>query len=393
MDTQESNHQGNVVCGWCSYDANPLGAKYCQKCGKPLVIASVPPSQPINNIKLAFSASWLPIFLILLLVSGISFLFWNQVRFLSIVSGLNGSSGKISPDLQSISSRSDIGLYNSMKEVPKVPDGIFNYGGAVLFASLTASGTHEAMTASHPNFRLRYTEPKDGKPGTSKGITMLIDGELSIAQIGIPLRDSDYSRAKDRGFTIEQIPIAIDGVVFYTHPDINIPGLSIDQLQAIYKGEITNWKELGGDDVPIVPFVMDPKVANLLNVLLGSEVNKVSPKVQSFRDYTEAIRKVAATPGGISFGGAGPIVGQKSIRPLAVAAVNGKNYVSPFVEDGTRVNASAFRDGTYPFTRRLFIAIRRDGTPDETAGIAYVNMLLSKEGQKFVEKAGYVPLR
>lgn len=58
------------------------------------------------------------------------------------------------------------------------------------------------------------------------------------------------------------------------------------------------------------------------------------------------------------------------------------NDVSPFVEDGT-----------YPFTRRLFIAICRDGTPDETAGIAYVNMLLSKEGQKLVEKAGYVPLR
>ncbi|BAU06481.1 hypothetical protein NIES592_15175 [Fischerella major NIES-592] len=58
------------------------------------------------------------------------------------------------------------------------------------------------------------------------------------------------------------------------------------------------------------------------------------------------------------------------------------NDVSPFVEDGT-----------YPFTRRLFIVIRRDGTPDRTAGIAYVNMLLSKEGQKLVEKAGYVPLR
>lgn len=393
MDTHESNNQGNVVCGWCSHDANPLGAKYCQKCGKPLVIASVPPSNPVNNIKFTFSASWLALLLMLLLVSGVSFPFWEQVQFLSIVSSLIGSSSKNSSDLQNISSSSDIRLYNSMKEVPKVPDGIFNYGGAVLFASLTASGAHEAMTASHPSFRLRYTEPRDGKPGTSQGIKMLTDGELSLAQIGIPLRDTDYSRAKERGFTIEQIPIAIDGVVFYTHPDINISGLSVDQLQAIYKGEITNWKELGGNDVPIVPFVMNPKVANLLNVLLGSEANKVSPKVQFYRDYTDAIRKVASTPGGISFGGAGPIVGQKTIRPLAVAAVNGKNYIPPFVEDDTEINASAFRDGTYPFTRRLFIVIRRDGTPDEAAGIAYVNMLLSKEGQKFVEKAGYVPLR
>lgn len=249
MDTHESKNQGNVVCGWCSHDANPLGAKYCQKCGKHLVIASVPISNSVSNIKFTFSGIWLALFFMLLLVSGISFPFWKQVQFLSVVSSFIGNSGKNSPDLQNLSSRSDIRLYNSMKEVRKVPDGIFNYGGAVLFASLTTSGTHQAMTASHPNFRLRYTEPRDGKPGTKKGITMLIDGELSVAQIGLPLRDADYSRAKERGFAIEQIPIAIDGIVFYTHPDINIPGLSVDQLQAIYKGEITNWKEVGGDDI------------------------------------------------------------------------------------------------------------------------------------------------
>jgi phosphate transport system substrate-binding protein len=43
-------------------------------------------------------------------------------------------------------------------------------------------------------------------------------------------------------------------------------------------------------------------------------------------------------------------------------------------------------------TRRMFIIFRRDGTPDEQAGAAYVNLILSKEGQQILEKAGYVPL-
>jgi phosphate transport system substrate-binding protein len=67
--------------------------------------------------------------------------------------------------------------------------------------------------------------------------------------------------------------------------------------------------------------------------------------------------------------------------------------VQPFTDDGKLVNAAALRDGTYPLTRRLFVVIRRDRTLDETAGVAYSNLLLSKEGQQFIEKAGFVPIR
>jgi phosphate transport system substrate-binding protein len=167
----------------------------------------------------------------------------------------------------------------------------------------------------------------------------------------------------------------------------------VDQLQDIYKGKITNWKQVGGPDLLIVPFARDPKVVNLLNVLLGSEAKQVSSKVQLVRDYTDAIRKVASTPGAISFGGSGPLVGQKSIRFVPLAKANTKEYVQPFLDDGKQLNTTALRDSTYPMTRRLFIVIRRDGKIDEPAGVAYTNMLLSKEGQQFVEKAGFLPLR
>lgn len=86
------------------------------------------------------------------------------------------------------------------------------------------------------------------------------------------------------------------------------------------------------------------------------------------------------------------IVQQKTIRPLALAKANTKEYVQPFVEN-RQVNEQAFLNGTYPMTRRLFIIIRRDRSVDEKAGIAYVNMLLSKEGQKIINQSGFVPIR
>ena len=77
---------------------------------------------------------------------------------------------------------------------------------------------------------------------------------------------------------------------------------------------------------------------------------------------------------------------------LGLAKGESKNYVQPITPYGT-VNKQALLDGTYPLTRRIFVVIREDGELDELAGRAYVNMLLSSEGQKLVDKAGYLPIR
>lgn len=109
------------------------------------------------------------------------------------------------------------------------------------------------------------------------------------------------------------------------------------------------------------------------------------------RDYTAAIRQVSATPGGISFGSVATVKGQRTIRPLSIAKVHSTKYVSPFNFQG-QINAQAFRDGTYPLTRRIFVDIRRDGTPNEQAGVAYANLLLSTQGQRLVEEAGFLAI-
>ncbi|RAM52890.1 MAG: hypothetical protein C6Y22_03595 [Hapalosiphonaceae cyanobacterium JJU2] len=385
-----------IVCKHCGYDTNPITATQCLKCGQKLDV-------PVKNINMDTKLKskslgdwlftpwmiWLGCGLLFVLVSGSIYLLFSTSSSVNNPNGVgvygSGDSNQNIPP--------DVKLYDSMKDVPKVPEGTFNYGGSLPFASLTAAGLNEAITNAHPNFRLRYTEPRDNQPGGRKGIAMLLDGQLSFAQSAGPLKDVDYSKAQQRGFGLKQVPVALDALVAFTHPDVSIAGLSVEQLKNIYKGKLTNWKQLGGPDLSIVPFARDPKAANLLKELLGEEVGQVSSRVQIIRDYTDAIREVALTRGGISFGGSAPITGQKTIRPLAIAKTNSQEYIQPFIDNGRQVNVAAMRDGTYPVTRRLFVIIREDSTLDQLAGEAYVNMLLSKEGQQIVGKAGFVPLR
>jgi phosphate transport system substrate-binding protein len=379
------HNRGTVICGWCCYDANPVGEQRCQRCGKPLVITSASSSDGVGKLNFAPRMGWLALALVLLVVSGGGYLIWQQLQVLTTTTtttSFNNSSDK---------TFSDIRLYNSMKEVPNVPEGTFNYGGAAIVATITAQGTHKAMMQAHPNFFLRYTEPATNSgPGSSAGISMLLNGEVSFALSGKALEDDNFNQAKERGFSLQAVPVAIDGMGFYTHPYLRIPGISVQQAQAIYTGKITNWKEVGGPNLPIT--IVYLKKASTVTIVLGIDKNNLTSKLEYVRDNTTSFRKVATTPGAISFSSASHIVNQRTVRPLAIAPNNSKKYV-PLITEDRRINADGLRDNTYPLSRRVFVLIRRDNTPDQTAGVAYTNLLLSKEGQQFVDNAGLVPIR
>lgn len=288
---------------------------------------------------------------------------------------------------------SDIQLYDSMREVQNVPTGLFNYTSSQQFAALVSSGMNQAIAQAHPKFRLRFTEPVNNLPGSSTVIAMLINNQSSFGQVARPIEKTEYSNARDHNLTLREIPVCFDGVVFYTHRDLPIDGLSVDQLQAIFTGKVTNWQEVGGPNLPIVPISLNPEITTSIRILFAGLKNaSLGRNVQIVRDYTEETRKVASTPGGISYGSLASVINQQSIRPLGLAKARSKNYVYPFTPN-RQVNAEAIRDGTYPLTRRLFVVTRKDGLLDEQAGVAYANLLLSIEGQKLIEKAGFVAIR
>jgi phosphate transport system substrate-binding protein len=382
---QHTTQQRGQLCHNCSYDANPFNAKHCIVCGHPLKVVVITPNRPQGEQR----ANWIFTVPQILAVAAIG------ISLLALGSGLYlawKGSQKTPTVANTAGSFSSVQLYHSFQDVQNVPRGLFNYTGGVTFAVLNSQAS-DAISQSHPDYRLRYTEPRQGHPGTTEGVAMLLNSEISFAQASRPLNDREYSKAKDRGIRLVQIPVFIDGITPYTHQGIEILGLSRDQLQGIFLGKITNWKQVGGADLPIVAVSQDPGHVSMVNDVLGDRKKEgLGRNVQIARDVTTAFRKVAATPGGISFATASEVSKQQSIHPLGLARANSRQYVRAVLGQN-QINYEAIRDASYPLTRRLFVVIRQDGTLDEQAGLAYANFLLSDEGQNLVEKAGFVPLR
>jgi phosphate transport system substrate-binding protein len=92
---------------------------------------------------------------------------------------------------------------------------VYSTMGCHTFAALPAHGMNSAIALAHPEFRLRYTEPLNNKPGSGTGIAMLLEGKLSFSQSGRPIEDAEYSKATARGFSLQQVPVAIDGLPLY----------------------------------------------------------------------------------------------------------------------------------------------------------------------------------
>ncbi|HLO88515.1 MAG TPA: PstS family phosphate ABC transporter substrate-binding protein [Nostocaceae cyanobacterium] len=287
--------------------------------------------------------------------------------------------------------------------VQDVPTGLFNYGGSTSWAPIRLF-VDSAITSAKRDFRLRYVEPNNATPGSTTGIQALIDGQLAFAQSSRPLTDQELNRAKQRGFSLNQISVAIDGLAVAVNPQLNIPGLTLEQLKSIYTGKITNWRQVGGPNLPIRPYsrrVSDGGTVELfVQDILGGQT--FGNQVEFVSTTTQALRKVAASPGGIYYASAPEVVPQCSIKPLPLGRTSGQ-YIAPYQEPfilpnecpgkRNKLNIEVFQSGKYPITRNLFVVVKQNGQNEEKAGIAYANFLLTDQGQELIAQSGFVRIR
>lgn len=287
--------------------------------------------------------------------------------------------------------------------VPNVPTGRFLYGGSTSWAPIRLT-IDSAIQAARPEFRLRYVEPTNAVPGSATGIRMLINSQLDFAQSSRSLQDSERQHAQAKGFQLAQIPVAIDGLAIAVNPSLNIPGLSIEQLRAIYTGKITNWQEVGGPNLAIKPFsrpVSDGGTVELFvqEILKNQEF---ASSVGFVSTTTQALRQIASNPGGIYYASAPEVVPQCTIKPLPLKGSSGRwvaPYQEPFVplsqcpNKRNQLNSSAFQSKQYPITRNLFVVIKQNGQKEQQAGVAYANFLRSNQGQELIHQSGFVKIR
>ena len=280
------------------------------------------------------------------------------------------------------------------------PSGVFNYSSSSTWTSIRTT-IDPAINLFSPNFELRYTEPISRDRNSDTGIKMLLENRLSFSQSSRPLKEEEYEKANRLGYTLEEKLVAIDGIAIAANHSLPIAGITLDELKDIYTGKISNWKQIGGPDLPLVAYSRNPGGEDdinffIKNILKGENFGDNVVKVPN---TTTGIRKVAKDPGGIYFGRAINIVHQCTVRALPVGRYADR-FVSPYQEPlipasqcakkHNQLNKSAFRSGEYPLTQRLFVIVKKDGREDEKAGFAYAQLLLTPEAQKLIDKAGFV---
>lgn len=325
-----------------------------------------------------------------------------------LLSGSGGSAPRLSgpdPDEGESPSTAVSAAQGQLGSVPDVPEGLFNYGGSTTWIPIHEP-TQQAIASAFPEFQLRYTLPSGTAPGSGTGINMLLDGQLSFSESSRPVKTEEFDAAQQRGFGLEQIPAAIDAIALAVHPNLGLDGLTVDQVQAIYTGAIQNWAELGGPDLPIRAYSRSPEAAGTAQYFLESVVGSENygENVIFVNDTTTGLREVLSNQGGIYYASAPELVNQCSIYAIPVAAQEQPdNFVAPFagawrsgqdcLSQPNTINNEAFRDSSYPLTRRLFVVVKVDDSRDEAAGRAYANMLLTAQGQTLIEEAGFVGIR
>ncbi|MGH8007632.1 MAG: phosphate ABC transporter substrate-binding protein [Candidatus Binatia bacterium] len=223
----------------------------------------------------------------------------------------------------------------------------------------------------------------DTQGGSAGGISMLGDGQVQIGMSSKPLSDED--RAKFPKTQFKAIRIGEDAVALIVAPDVwegGVHALSKAQVQAIYEGKVTNWKEVGGPHQRIVFFNKEPGRGTwevFAHWLYGNP--KQAPLV-SFPEVggnEETRNKVASTRGAISQLSSSWADG-KGVFALGIKNEDGE-VIAP-----TGENLARHR---YPMSRPLFLLT--NGEPQGDAK-TFVDFLLSARGQALVRKHGYLSL-
>ncbi|KAM3098970.1 PstS family phosphate ABC transporter substrate-binding protein [Phormidesmis sp. 146-12] len=290
----------------------------------------------------------------------------------------------------------------NFSQVQAVPSGLFSYGGSTSWAPIRGS-IDTAIQSTRPEFRLRYVDPVGSPPSSGLGIKMLLDGQIAFTQSSRPVLETEYQQAQQRGFTLKQIPVAIDGVAVAVNPGLAVQNLTIDQLKSIYSGRVKNWQELGGPNLAVTPFSRSATSGGTVELFIESILGgqPLANDVQIVSTTTQALQRLAATSGGIYFASAPEVVPQCTIKPLAIGRTAAQ-FVAPYQGNflsqcpgGQRnqINTQAFQNGSYPITRNLFVVVKQNGQAEQQAGEAYTNFLLTDQGQEAIAKAGFVRVR
>ncbi|WP_214019834.1 phosphate ABC transporter substrate-binding protein [Methanoculleus sp.] len=208
--------------------------------------------------------------------------------------------------------------------------------------------------------------------GSSVGVQAVGEGTAGIGMASRDLKDAEKEKYPD----LVKHTVAIDGIAVIVNPQNTVERLTVEQIRGIYNGTYTNWNQVGGSDQQIVVVGRDSASGTREyfqeSVMQGEDF--VGTQLEKNSNGAVA-QTIAQTPGAVGYVGLGYL--DDTVKGLSVD-VNG-NAVAPTIE--------TVKAGTYPISREVFMF-----TKGEATGLAkaYIDFILSPDGQAIVEEEGFV---
>lgn len=226
-------------------------------------------------------------------------------------------------------------------------------------------------------------EKKMQKSNTHQSYMNLIDGKVELVIAARAASRDENKYAKDNNVALIEKPIAKDALTFMVNNSNPIESLTVEQIRKIYTGDITNWQEVGGDNMLITPYVRNRNSGSQEKfetmVMDGLEIKKfpewhvgIAMETPYFQIEND-ISGIAFTP----YYYYSVIVGYGSTKAIGV--------------DGVSMTKENIYNDTYPYVTNIYASVRADIDKSSTAYKIF-EFLTSDKGQSVVEESGYIPL-
>ena len=202
--------------------------------------------------------------------------------------------------------------------------------------------------------------------GSGVGIAALMENTTDIAMASRRIKFGEKMKFAEAGLEAREVIVAYDALAVVVNPSNPVTQLTREQLEDIFRGKITNWKEVGGEDRKIVVYSRETSSGTyeFFKESVLDNKNYMS-SILSMPATGAIIQSVKQTKGAIGYIGLAYL--NRYVKPLATAA-----------------------DGSYPIVRPLYYYY--DAAKEQTVS-SFISYALSPEGQKSVLEQGFVPVR
>ena len=230
-----------------------------------------------------------------------------------------------------------------------------------------------------------------GYSNTHPGYIKLIDDEVDLIVVTEPSED-ELAYAQSKGVELEIVPVVKEGFVFYVNEKNPVDNLTLEEVQKIYSGKITNWSEVGGNDEKIRAFQRNVNSGSQTGML--SLVMKDIPLMEPLTEdrigsMVDIINIVSSYDNGLNS------IGYSYYYYATTMYDDIDKDVADRIKllgiNGVKPNYDTIKDGSYPIKKAYYIVIRKD-EPQDSNTRKLRDAMLSARGQDVAKEAGYVPV-